>query len=149
MKKKILEYILLFIAFVILINLLASNIIKSLEAAYYIDIDKVIQLHLLSSVYIVMMALLFERHSVIRMIANRKVAFRPLFFVGIIILVIGMLPASFYMRIGVYNLQSPFPIGGIGLNVFFAPLFYGSHVQYILTLLGAFTIIRALELKNG
>lgn len=148
MKKKVIEYAMVSITFVILINLFASNIIDIQEAAHYLDIDRVITLHMLSSLYIIIMGLLIERHLVAKMIATRKIALTPLFFIGLFMLIIGMLHTTFYMKIGVFSYYQPFPIGGFGVNLLLAPLYQGASVQHIITLLATIVLVRGLMGKN-
>lgn len=148
MKKKVIEYSLVIVAFIILINLFTSNLVEIQEAAHYVEVDRVIILHFISSLYIIMIGLLLERHTIITLISTRKITITPKFFGGLLLIVIGMLHATFYIKIGVYSLYQPFPMGGLSLNVLLDPLYQGSSVQHILTLLGSIILVRGLASKT-
>jgi hypothetical protein len=148
MKNKIVEYILVVVAFIVLINLFASNLIEIQEAAAYVEVDRIIFLQLLSSLYIILIGLLVERHLIVKLIKTQRFKITPTFFVGLFMVVIGLLHATFYMKIGVFSLHQPFPNGGFGLNILFAPLFQGASVQHLITLLGTIILIRGLVNKK-
>jgi cation transport ATPase len=144
LKKRMLEYTIVFIIFVILFNLYASNRMQSTVASKNIDIDAIIQLHLIASLYMVIMGLIIEKNSLIRIVKKRKLTIKPLFIVSAILFLISVMFLPLVMKFGLSNIYFPFPQGGLGINVLIAPFIYVPSVQNILTLIATIGVVRRL-----
>lgn len=148
MNKKLIETIVVFIFFVLLLNLIASIIVLIDEAASTIDLDRIIYLHMLGSFLVILVGLLLERKTVISIFRTKTISFNASLMPSLILLVVGFLHPVFYMKIEVFTIERPFPIGDFGMNILYSPLFQGSSIQYLIVLFVTVTIIKNLSKKD-
>jgi hypothetical protein len=145
-RKRIIPYIVVGIVGFILMNLIASNALDMQVSASRLESTKLVNLHLLGTLYCFLLGVLLEWRTVERLIKKDiKMSFSPLLIPGLILLLISCIsPVIVITRIGI---DLPFPHGKSFLSFFTGPLAQSSRVQNLLAVIAGSMIIRGLSGK--
>ncbi len=132
-----------------ILNFYVSLYMYMEEAAYKIEVNKVVQLHYLAMIICFIFGILIESNRIIAFL-QKKIQFKltAVFIIGLIMFSIGLISATTYISWFGLEFWQPFPRGRIGINMFVGILTKTISIQSILSVVGGTLVVKGLFPDN-
>ncbi|MCW3491529.1 hypothetical protein [Dethiobacter alkaliphilus] len=146
--KDLIKYIVVTLVGLLLLNLYSATLmgLRGDGLGFQsLSLDRAVRLHFFASAYCVLLGVLVEWRSVVKLV-TREIKLKPnlLLVPGIIFLLVSLMHPGFIIIVLRQRLHLPFPNGGVGINMLIGPLLTSS-TQNILSVISGILVIKGLH----
>lgn len=132
----------------LILNVYTTILWEIRDMASQLDVNTMILYHGIAIILCFVLGLLLEHQSLIQRLSHKeklKTSFS--FYLGLILLALALVPPVFYL-VYLGSIHSPFPKGGVGINMVTGLFNQFSNVQAILSVKAGSLIVKGLNSKK-